>query len=184
MTKRKTVKNKDGLKDEKVKNSPKIRKKFFKEKIKGSGNSNKKVKNATPVELDGVNYKSRLELYMATKLKENGIDFRYEENRYLLIESFKATSPMFRSLKATNTLRELTDGVRSITYTPDFVGEGFVIETKGLSTQVFEMRFKLFRKHLKENNIIMDLYIPSNRKQCDEVIQMILTKRREDSGEE
>jgi len=38
------------------------------------------------------------------------------------------------------------------------------------------MRLKLFKKYLNDNNIKYDIFIPSNHKQVDEVIKMILNK--------
>jgi len=73
----------------------------------------------------------------------------------------------------------MTGNIRSISYTPDFINldKGFIIETKGLRTPVFSMRFKLFLKYLHDSDQKLDVYIPSNRKQVDETIESILTRK-------
>jgi len=82
--------------------------------------------------------------------------------------------------KGKKVFKEMTGNVRNISYTPDFINldAGFIIETKGLRTPEFKMRFKLFLKYLYENNKNYDVYIPSNQKEVDQTIQLILNKRR------
>ena len=53
-----------------------------------------------------------------------------------------------------------------IKYTPDFIGKGFIIETKGRANEAFPMRWKLF-KHYAEHNLNSILYKPQNQKECD-----------------
>ena len=65
--------------------------------------------------------------------------------------------------------------VRSITYTPDFVDPNgkWIIETKGYANESFPLRWKLFKKHLKENNLAYVLFMPRNKEQCREVLELI-----------
>ena len=60
-----------------------------------------------------------------------------------------------------------------IKYTPDFIGKGFIIETKGRANESFPMRWKLF-KHYAEHNLNSVLYKPQNQKECDETVRLIL----------
>ena len=55
--------------------------------------------------------------------------------------------------------------VRSITYTPDFVDPNgkWIIETKGYANESFPLRWKLFKRHLKENNLAYVLFMPRNK---------------------
>lgn len=76
---------------------------------------NKKVKNATPLVYEGIKFRSKLEVHCYIKLKENQIDALYEKNTFIILESFIYDE----------------EKVRKMTYTPDFVGEDFVIECKG-----------------------------------------------------
>ena len=50
---------------------------------------NKKVRNATICRKDGIQFKSKLELYMYTKLKQAGLGGEYEEHRFDLLEKFE-----------------------------------------------------------------------------------------------
>ena len=40
--------------------------------------------------------------------------------------------------------------ILNIKYTPDFIGEGFIIETKGRANESFPLRWKMFKKFLTE----------------------------------
>lgn len=117
---------------------------------------NKKVKNATPVVIDGIQFRSRLEGFTYTKLKEHNIPVGYEPVKFVLIDAFT-----FKDEK-----------VRAMTYTPDFVGETFIIECKGRPNDVFPYKWKWFKKYLKENHLdtIYKLYLVHNQK---EVLSMI-----------
>lgn len=119
--------------------------------------TNKKIKNATPVNCDGIHFKSRLEKYCYKKLKENKIKAEYEKHTYTLVEGFE-----FDGKK-----------IRPMTYTPDFVGKNFVIECKGQQNDAFPLRWKLFKLYLHNKKKNVKLYLPRNLKQVDEVIEMI-----------
>ena len=61
-----------------------------------------------------------------------------------------------------------------IKYTPDFIGEDFIIETKGRANESFPMRWKLFKKLISERYPDHTLYKPQNQKECDRVVELIL----------
>jgi hypothetical protein len=122
---------------------------------------NVKVKNATPLTYDGIRFQSKLEVYCYKKLIENNIIAEYEKNKFTLIEAFTYND----------------EKIRKMTYTPDFVGEGFVIECKGQMNDAFPLRWKMFKKHLSDTKQVFDLYLPRNQKQIDSVINEILKKR-------
>jgi cystathionine beta-lyase/cystathionine gamma-synthase len=67
-----------------------------------------------------------------------------------------------------------------MTYKPDFVirhdGYYAIIETKGLPTEAYNMRMKLFKAFLTKNNIECDIYVPQTQKECLETINQILKK--------
>jgi|TARA_R110000782_G_scaffold34822_2_gene83202 hypothetical protein len=127
-------------------------------------------------------FKSGIEKYCADQLKSAKIDFDYEEVVYELMPSFRYPN---RYLKMTAKSKVLSDRSNSIQqpirYTPDFVAKdmSWVIETKGYvpSHHDFPMRWKLFLKHLVNNNIDCAVYIAKNKQQVDDVIQDI--KRNE-----
>lgn len=121
---------------------------------------NKKVKNATPLVYEGIRFRSKLEVYCYKKLKENKLYAEYEKHKFVLLEPFKYNG----------------ESIRQMTYTPDFVGTGFVIECKGVCNDAFPLRYKLFKYYLFKNNISYDLYLPRNQKDVDKVIEKIRTK--------
>ena len=130
------------------------------EKSKGKFPKNKKIRNATPLEIDGIQFKSKLEAFCYRHLKENKIENEYEKNTFILITPF-----IYNGEK-----------IRACTYTPDFVGSTWVIEVKGFSNDTFPIKNKMFKKHLLDNNILYDLYLPRNQKEVLESIQSIKSK--------
>lgn len=114
-----------------------------------------KVRNATPNEYDGIKFKSKLETYTYKKLKEAGIPAEYEPKHYTLIPKFEYNG----------------EKVRAMTYKPDFVGEGFIIECKGMMTDSFPLRWKVFKYSLAQQGENIKLYMVRNQKQVDALIE-------------
>ena len=46
-----------------------------------------------------------------------------------------------------------------MTYLPDFVGKNFIIECKGLVTDSFPLRWKIFKYYLKQENKDYKLFL-------------------------
>jgi hypothetical protein len=139
---------------------------------------NKKVRNATIISYFGITFKSKLELYCFKKLKELNITFKYEEHTFELIPSFEFKNDSYELFKKSGAryFGPQRTHVRGMTYTPDFVGDHWIIETKGNPNDAFPLKWKLFKRYLVEHNMNVDLYMPRNQKQVDEVIQIIKTK--------
>jgi hypothetical protein len=76
---------------------------------------NKKVKNATLIEYDSITFKSKLEMYCYKLLKENNISVEYEVVKFQILDPFVYND----------------EKVRGMIFTPDFVGDDFIIECKG-----------------------------------------------------
>lgn len=126
-------------------------------------------------EYDGIKFQSNLEVFCYKALKTAGIDFKYEPTTYTLIPSFKSVGVSYEADKRSGKLlTPKSQNLQSIKYTPDFVGSDWIIETKGAQTDVFNMRFKLFKKYLMDNNLNYTLYMPKNHLQVDQVIKLIL----------
>lgn len=115
---------------------------------------NKKVKNATKVEINGIKFRSKLEAYLYKKLKEANIPADYELHRYELLPSFEYNGKK----------------IRAITYLPDFVGNGFIIECKGFRTDTWPLREKLFKYYLTKNNLNIKFYVVRNQKEVDKLV--------------
>ena len=139
---------------------------------------NKKVRNATPLTYNGIAFKSKLEVYCYKKLKETGIDFTYEGVTFELMPSFTFDNNSYELYrkKGEKYFGPQRHHIRTITYTPDFVGNGWVIETKGNPNESFPMKWKMFKHYLQLNDSNVDLFVPRNQKQIDEVINIIKTK--------
>lgn len=139
---------------------------------------NKKVRNATIVSYAGITFKSKLELYCYKKLKEVDLKFTYEEHTFELIPSFEFTHDSYELFKkgGARYFGPQRTHIRGMTYTPDFVGNGWIIETKGNPNDAFPIKWKLFKKHIMDHYWNIDLYMPRNQKQIDEVIQTIIKK--------
>ena len=145
---------------------------------------NKKVRNATILEYYGKTFKSKLELHCYKQLKEHNIKFKYEEIKYELVPSFKFENDSYElfKVKGIRTFGKQRPLVRSISYTPDFVGtypgskKKFIIETKGNPNDAFPLRWKLFKRYLQMKKADIDLYMPRNQKQVNEVVELINTR--------
>ena len=129
---------------------------------------------------DGVTFASGLEKYMYKALKEAGIDFKYEGVTFELMPSFIFENVSIE--RQSNGKGDFTNrGLKKILnlkYTPDFVGDTFIIETKGRANESFPLRWKLFKKWMMDNKDYRTLYKPQNQSECDETIKLILVKTK------
>ena len=145
-----------------------------------------KIKNASKCSYDGVDFKSKLELFCYKKLQEAGIEFTYQPPTVELIPSFELNFKCYedigrivrdenRKIKYSTKRFDLTDKIRNISYTPDFAApdNSWVIEVKGFATDVFQLRWKLYKRHL--NSIGFDglLLMPESKVEIDECIRII-----------
>ena len=129
---------------------------------------------------DGVTFASGLEKYMYKALKEAGIDFKYEGVTFELMPSFIFENVSIE--RQSNGKGDFTNrGLKKILnlkYTPDFVGDTFIIETKGRANDSFPLRWKLFKKWMMDNKDYRTLYKPQNQSEVDETIKLILAKTK------
>ena len=136
--------------------------------------------NSTKTIVDGIQFASGLESYMYTQLKKEKLFELYEGEQFLLIEGFALPNDSYErqangkgEFKNRNSSR-----IRQITYTPDFTGKDYIIETKGRANESFPLRFKLFKRLLVKNNDTRAIYKPQNKKEIDEVITLIKNARK------
>lgn len=142
---------------------------------------NKKVRNATASSIDGIDFKSKLEVYCYQQLKKYNLFQGYENITYLLIKPFKYSSLCYEHNKRTKELKE-SKAVREMTYTPDFVftykGEIYIVECKGFPNEAFPIKFKLFKQEREQFyqafKIFQNIFLVSNRKEVDQMIKIIL----------
>ena len=135
---------------------------------------------AKKVTFDGIKFASGLEKYMYIALKKAKIKAKYEGQTYIVQEGFEFKNKSYE--RQSNGKGDLVNRgckkILPIKYTPDFVSDSFIIECKGRANESFPLRWKMFKKYVNDNLKYVTLYKPQNQKECDEVIKLILTKRK------
>lgn len=119
-----------------------------------------RVKNATSVDKYGIHFRSKLECYTYEAFMNAGIPVKYEPKHFTLLPGFSY----------------LGEKIRPITYLPDFIGRGFVVECKGLMGDSFPLRYKLFKYYLKRHHSKMKCFLVRNHKQVDEMIKSLVAE--------
>ena len=138
---------------------------------------------AKKVMYDGITFASGLEKYMYIALQKAKIKVGYEAFTYEVFPGFMFDNESYE--RQANGKGDLVNRgckkILGIKYTPDFIGltDEFIIECKGRANDTFPMRWKLFKKYVKDNFPHVTLYKPQNQKECDKVIELILKKRNE-----
>ena len=127
------------------------------------------------VTYDGIKFASGLEKYMYQALKNAKIHAEYEGATFVLQEDFIFNIDSYER-QANGKGQMVNRGqkkIQNIKYTPDFVSDSFIIECKGRANESFPIRWKMFKKHVKEHLKHVTLYKPQNQKECDNVIELI-----------
>jgi len=134
------------------------------------------------VTFDGITFASGLEKYMYQVLKKNKIQAVYEGETFVLQEGFMFDNESYerQSNGKGDMVNRGSKKILNIKYTPDFVSDSFIIECKGRANESFPMRWKMFKKYVKENLPRVTLYKPQNQKECDKVIELITKKRKDE----
>lgn len=132
--------------------------------------------NAKRKKVDGIQFRSLLEVFCYQKLKEAGIKSDYEKHKYVLMEGFHYGNSSYEDNGKSGYNDKGSHKVRDITYTPDFVDPNgrWVIECKGFANDRFPLKWKMFKKLLMEGDSPPVLYVPRNQKQVLETVEMIL----------
>ena len=145
--------------------------KKYKRKKKGPVNSKKTT-------VDGITFASGLEKYMYQALKKAKIKAKYEGETYEVFSGFEFSNISIE--RCANGKGEYKNRgekkILPIRYTPDFIGKNFIIECKGRANESFPLRWKLFKKVVKEESPHVIIYKPQNQKECDKTIELILQK--------
>ena len=121
-----------------------------------------KVRNVTKVDKYGLHFRSKLECYTYEAFMNAGIPVQYEPKHFTLLPKFEYNQ----------------EKIRAMTYLPDFIGNGFIVECKGLMGDSFPLRWKLFKYYLKKHRSKMKCYLVRNHKQVDEMIQELLSQKK------
>ena len=134
---------------------------------------------AKKVSFDGITFASGLEKYMYMALKKAKIHAIYEGATFELQEGFMFDIDSYE--RQGNGKGDMVNRGRkkilNIKYTPDFISDSFIIECKGRANESFPIRWKMFKKYVKERIPHVTLYKPQNQKECDEVIELIIKNK-------
>ena len=135
----------------------------------------RKTIQSKKTEVDGIKFASSLEAYMYKALKAAKIPNEYEGQEFVLQEGFALESSSFERVGR----KEFKDNggkkILPIKYTPDFVGDGFIIETKGRANESFPIRWKLFKALISRTQPGTVLFKPQNHADCDETVAILLS---------
>ena len=117
--------------------------------------ANRKIKNATPTEYDGIQFKSKTEVVVYKTLLQYGFKPYYEPTKYGVWRGFKPTVPAYKPDK-TGQLKLEDKKIIDITYTPDFIFMApdnktvIIMEAKGgFLNDTYPIKEKLFRGYLE-----------------------------------
>lgn len=124
--------------------------------------------------VDGIKFASSLEAYMYKALKDAKIDAEYEGEVFTLQEGFVFESDSVERSGRKEYKNNGNKKILPIKYTPDFVGEDFIIECKGRANESFPIRWKMFKSLIQKTRPGTTLYKPQNQADCDETIKLIL----------
>ena len=135
---------------------------------------------AKKVSFDGITFASGLEKYMYIALKKARIYSEYEGMTFTLQDAFMFDVDSYE--RQGNGKGEMVNRgqkkIQSIKYTTDFISPSFIIECKGRANESFPMRWKLFKKFIKNDMPHVTLYKPQNQKECDKVIELIIENNK------
>ena len=132
------------------------------------------------VTYDGINFASGLERYMYKALKKAGVRSKYEGETFVLLNGFHFENEVYeRQSNGKGDYKNRGEKkILPIKYTPDFIGDGFIIECKGRANESFPIRWKLFKKVVSNTDPHVIIYKPQNQKECDKTIKLILETRK------
>ncbi len=147
---------------------------------KAPGRKKKGPVQSKKISYEGHNFASGLEKYMYMALQKAKIKAKYEGETFVLLNGFHFENEVYE--RQANSKGEFINRgekrILPIKYTPDFIGEDFIIETKGRPNESFPIRWKLFKKLVTEQFPSYILFKPQNHKECDRVIEILKSKRK------
>lgn len=117
---------------------------------------NKKIRNATPTEYNGLKFKSKNEVMVYKTLVQFGFEPFYEATKYVIWKGFKPSIPTYKPDKTGNLVLQ-NSKIIDITYTPDFIFTApdkktvVIMEVKGgFVNDTYPIKEKMFRAYLED----------------------------------
>lgn len=146
--------------------------------MQGSRTENKKIINASPLEYDGISFKSKLEKMAYQTLKDQGFPVLYEPKKFIIWEGFRPNVPFYNKDASTRMLKIDSKKVIDISYTPDLMFEYnnhlIIIEMKGFENNTYPLKKKIFRKWLESNypnSIYFEIFTKKQLLQAIDIIK-------------
>ena len=98
---------------------------------------------------------------MYQALKKAKIKAEYEPETFVLQEGFMCDIQCYE--RQSNGKGDMVNRgekkILPIKYTPDFIGKGFIIETKGRANESFPMRWKMFKKYINKHDMPVGYFL-------------------------
>lgn len=147
---------------------------------------NKKVKNASECEYEGIHFKSNFERDCYKVLQGEGLNPQYESQTFHIWSGKNFSVPCY-DVHTDRKLKKKVWGINSykpmaIKYTPDFIfhindslgtDRMIVVEAKGFCTDRYLYVKKMFRSYLEENHPQSVFFEVHNKKQLKSAIEII-----------
>ena len=135
--------------------------------------------NSKKITIDGITFASGLEKYMYQALKNAKIKAQYEGKTFIVLEGFEFPNiSIERCANGKGDYKNRGDKkILPIKYTPDIIGDEYIIECKGRANESFPLRWKMFKKIVKRDHPYVIIYKPQNQKECDITIELIQKQR-------
>lgn len=138
----------------------------------------RKLINSTKITIDNIKFDSTLESKMYKLLKEASIENTHNSITYTIVDGFTYKSDCYSNSPARVKSKKPmlnSNKVRSMTYVPDFVAldQSWIIEVKGRANESFPLRWKMFKSVVNGWEKPPVLFLPSNVKECEEVVEII-----------
>ena len=113
--------------------------------------SNKKIRNATVCQEDGINFRSKQERAVYKYLLSVGITPKYEAERFTIWDRDKFSVPYYDRFG--KTFMRINRKPTAVHYTPDFIfdvnGTKVILEVKGFKNDTVPYKIRLFRDYLE-----------------------------------
>jgi len=142
---------------------------------------NRKVRNATACEADGMSFRSRLEAAIWKRLRAAGYDPQYEPDTVELQAAFRPSHPWYMDGEPQVTKKGECVAVKALTYTPDFKvdadGVTWYIEAKGWGNDRFPLKRKLFIKAIDGDEGVVYAQVNSVRG-MERLVEAMATRGR------
>ena len=125
---------------------------------------NKKVRNATVIECDGIRFRSILEHKVYVELRDAGYEPEYESEKIVLLDTFEPEHTWYLDGEPQVTKKGNNKKIVGKTYTPDFKltvnFTDYYIEVKGHPNDVYTTTRKMFLKWLdsQDNKIFVEIH--------------------------